>query len=534
MTALTAEGLAADLANIDNAEPLGDTIARLVAMSPIEYDQARETEAKRLNIRVSTLDSEVSAKRNGDADDDADDLVDDVTPWPQEVDGQALAAEIEATLNRYVMLPSGASTALTLWIIGAYAFDAFSIYPKLLGTSPEKRCGKSTLLSAIFALTPRALPASNITAAAMFRCIDAWQPTLLIDEADTFLAASDELRGIINSGHQKSTAHVIRVVGDNHEPKKFSTWTPTGIFMIGMPKDTIVDRSIVIQMRRRLPGESVEKMPLDIKDKCKSIRQQCQRWADDHFSKLKTALPQLPVHGNDRLIDNWTPLCAIAELIGIDVMGTFRALNTDDDDDGIGPMILSDIRDANISRIHSVDLVQKLINLEDRPWSEWRHGKPLTTNSLARLLRPFKIKAAQIKLGLINRNGYTVLQFHDAFDRYLPSTTPQTSTTLQPANDAASRHFQNSTGKKEVEFQKSRKPSNDAACRVVEVKNGGTSHSGYTAYEVGLQRLSEMAEKLKYPASDLASYFRDDLKEIAEMPRLQLNQMITDYVKCSQ
>ena len=46
-------------------------------------------------------------------------------------------------------------------------------------------------------LVPRALSASNITAAALFRTVEAYSPTLLVDEADTFMT-SDELRGILN------------------------------------------------------------------------------------------------------------------------------------------------------------------------------------------------------------------------------------------------------------------------------------------------------------------------------------------------
>jgi putative DNA primase/helicase len=42
-------------------------------------------------------------------------------------------------------------------------------------------------LTLLGALVPRACPASNITTAALFRAVEKWQPTPLIDEADTFL-----------------------------------------------------------------------------------------------------------------------------------------------------------------------------------------------------------------------------------------------------------------------------------------------------------------------------------------------------------
>jgi hypothetical protein len=69
--------------------------------------------------------------------------------------------------------------------------------------------------------------------------VEKWGPTLLIDEADTFLRGSDDLRGVLNSGHRRSTAQVVRNVGDNYEPRLFRTWAPTCIGLIGRLPDTL-------------------------------------------------------------------------------------------------------------------------------------------------------------------------------------------------------------------------------------------------------------------------------------------------------
>jgi len=172
-------------------------IERLSDLSPIEYDKVRQQTADRLGVRVSTLDKEVKTYKKPDS----DELVSEVEPWNEPVDALQLAEEIKIILHRYVILPAGAASALVLWIMGTYLFNAFCIFAKLLITSPEKRCGKSTLLEIFFALVFKSLTASNISAAAIFRVIELVQPTLLIDEADTFLNTNDEMRGIINSGH---------------------------------------------------------------------------------------------------------------------------------------------------------------------------------------------------------------------------------------------------------------------------------------------------------------------------------------------
>ena len=72
-------------------------------------------------------------------------------------------------------------------------------------------------------------------------------------------------------------------------------------------------------------------------------------------------------------------------------------------------MILEDIKrvfeEQRVDRLHSADLVSHLIDLEERPWAEWRHGKPLSTTSLARLLKPYRLKSKQLKLHGTNRHG---------------------------------------------------------------------------------------------------------------------------------
>ena len=84
-----------------------------------------------------------------------------------------------------------------------------------------------------------------------------------IDEADTFLPGAEELRGVINSGHRRG-ASVIRTVGDDHEPRKFSTYAACAIALIGKLPATLHDRSApVIALERRLSSEQIESFRLD-------------------------------------------------------------------------------------------------------------------------------------------------------------------------------------------------------------------------------------------------------------------------------
>lgn len=475
-------GIADDAEKLDRSDD--DLIRELAALSPLEYDRRRKDASAELGCRPATLDKLVAeARATQNLDQTASELISQDEPWSEPVDGAELLRSIVKTLRDHAILPKGAEIAIALWIVGSYGYDSFRIFPKLLLSSPEKRCGKSTLLEIIRSLSHRALMASNITPSAIFRCIDAWKPTLLIDEADTFLHGNEELRGIINSGHTRSTAYVIRVVGDDHEPKQFSTWSPMVLAMIKLPPDTILDRSVTIPMRRKLPGETITRLPVDFPGECRHLRSKLLRWTSDNADKLKAVTPTLPASSNDRAIDNWTPLLAIAEAIGNKLpsvaLESFNHLQGvgDDEDDGIGPTILRDIRTIfdeqgkQYLRLHSEEIVIKLTDMEGHPWAEWKHGKPMTTNSLARLLKPFKIKPTTIRDGVIVKKGYERTQFDDAFSRYLSNTPIQSVTPLQATDDAASSDFRNETEKNRVTDSKTLKPPAGAGCNGVTDKN---------------------------------------------------------------
>ena len=199
---------------------------RLAELSPLDYEKERSAIAKKFNVRASVLDSEIS-KLQSTSNKQEDEVVTDDVAYHGEVIGRELLSEIEQLIIRHIVLPKGASTAIALWIACTYVYDAFRVYPKLAVISPEKRCGKTTLLDMLSGLCCRSLIASNISPSAIFRSVDLWKPTLIIDEADTFLTGkNDNIIGIINSGHTRNTAFVIRVTGDDHIPKRFSTWSP--------------------------------------------------------------------------------------------------------------------------------------------------------------------------------------------------------------------------------------------------------------------------------------------------------------------
>ena len=391
-------GCPADAAQLDTLLP------GLANLDPITYDQQRERIAKEHNIRVSTLDAEVQKLRQRDVVGEGGAAAfEEVELWGESVDGAALLGNLVETVERFCILPEYAAPLMASWIVHAWAHDAADISPVLAFTSPEKRCGKSTAMAVVHALTPRAEIAANLSSAVMFRLIAKHKPTLLIDEADTFLEAREEMRGMINGGHNKQLAFVWRCEGDDFEPKKFVVWSPKAVAMIGDLPDTLEDRALVIQLKRKESGEAVERMRASRVGELLPLRRMLARWVADNEISLANADPDVPEQLNDRAQDNARCLCAIADVAGGNWPETIRtaligmaAMRAGEERKSKGVMLLTDIGDIlelwKGGRIKSTDLVAELVSIEDGPWEVWRGGEPITSRMVASLLKPYGVR----------------------------------------------------------------------------------------------------------------------------------------------
>jgi hypothetical protein len=137
-----------------------------------------------------------------------------VEPWLEAVNGAELLDGLRTELQRFVVFSKWAAETIALWILHTYAFRLRDVTTYIGIESPEKECGKSTLLTVLSHFVDRAAVSSNISSSAFFRAIDELEPTLLIDEADTNLRGKDDLTGILNSGYTKQTAFVWRICYD--------------------------------------------------------------------------------------------------------------------------------------------------------------------------------------------------------------------------------------------------------------------------------------------------------------------------------
>jgi putative DNA primase/helicase len=423
-------------------EQIGAEICRLATLSPIKYELARAEAAQKLGSRVTVLDKLVKTER-GIGDDVGQGRpvnIPDVEPWSEPVDGAVVLAELAAAVHKYTILSDAEADATALWVVRTHAHDAFDFHPPLWVKSAEPRSGKTRLCAMVKRVAAKALLVSSVSASALLRVVETARPTLLLDELDALMGKGPELaeavRGLINSSFERGdSGHLISVPvpGGGYEARQFSMWTPLMLSGIGELPQTVRDRAIVIEMKRKRRDEKVARLRQRDGQDLQMLGRKAARWAQDNVIALGAGRPEMPEWLDDRACDGWESLFAIAELAGKGwrerAEKAAQALSGSDATEGGSYRIkvLSDIRslfaEKKADRLSSKDIVKHLAELEDGPWAEWgKQRKPISKNQLASLLRPLHITPGTVRLenSRTPKKGYSLDQFKDTFARYLP------------------------------------------------------------------------------------------------------------------
>ncbi len=426
-------------------------ITRLAALSPIDYDRARRDAASAMGIQVKTLDDLVQAERT-EVTGAARLPFEEVEPHPDPIDPGEVLDEVVTVLLRYIVMAPEQADAVSLWIMLTWLIKDVEVAPILIITAPEKACGKSQLLTIVGYLVARPLSAANSTSSFLFRAITAWSPTLLVDEADTFIRQNDELKGLVNAGHTRANAFVGRTVavGDGHEPVLFDVWSAKAFAGIALEHhfpDATMSRGIVINLRRKQAHEKVERLRHAPKAMFTALAAKLSRFAEDYAQQVRGARPALPDELSDRAQDNWEPLLAIAECAGPEwvkraTAAALKLSSASEASASTGNELLADIQrvfqSRSSSKISTVNLIEALVLDDEKSWATYNRGKPLSPRQLAKQLDVYGIKSKTVRLSpLLTPKGYDLDQFADAFARYLaaPEKLPQQGNAATPAPD---------------------------------------------------------------------------------------------------
>ena len=356
-------------------------------------------------------------------------------------DTATLLDGLDRLLGRFVAFPSvHARHAVAAWVLHTWTLDAFDSTPRLALLSPEKGSGKTRTLEVLELVVPQPKHTVNMSASVLFRLVgneDGGTVTLLMDEADTYLGwkvarEHEDIRGLVNAGHRRgATAYRMNMEG-GAQVMEFPAYAPVALAGIGDLPDTVIDRSIVVPMKRRAPSEQVDSFRRRlVVAEVAHLRDAIEAWSADAADPLADTVDtlDLPDGIEDRAADVWEPLLAIGILAGPPwddrLAEAAVAINgqRQDRDPSLGMQLLRDIRGVfdrlDVDRIASADLARHLADIEGAPWAELR-GVPIDAQGIAKRLRAYEVRPGAHWIDGATHRGYLREDFHDAWQRYLP------------------------------------------------------------------------------------------------------------------
>jgi DNA polymerase I-like protein with 3'-5' exonuclease and polymerase domains len=385
----------------------------------------------------------------------------ELEPWAEPVDGNALALALRVELNRFFIVDDGLVRMMVLWIFGSFLVDCFQKFPVLRIISPVKGCGKSTVLDVLDRLVYKALSTSSISPPGLYRMIEEHHPTVLMDEADSFAKDNDDIRNVVNGGYEKGRP-AIRVNKETMKPEIFDTFGPKVLASIGRMHPTIEDRSLFVRMERKGRDQDVEMLTDVPQLPFLELRRKLVRWAGDHAVQIQSTHIQRPRYLDGRAWDKWRPLFLIAKCFGknsdwlrrIETISGEMTCEYDKEDSVVTEILLNmrdmfrrrqtqmmkeykktgicweDLNEADqdwIKFLPTTDILAELNADEEAPWADWKKGdkEGLTAERLSRELKEFKIKSVRLQYNQKKYRGYFLdAKLEGLLNKYLPPESP--------------------------------------------------------------------------------------------------------------
>jgi hypothetical protein len=166
----------------------------------------------------------------------------------ERTDTAILLDDVLAFTRRYVVFPEPHHyVAFSLWVLHAWAINAFDMTPRLGLESPEPQSGKTLVLEVLNVLLSEAIFSLNVSVAALFRVIEDGTRPILFDEVDAIFSQTkgdpgkEDLRGVLNGGYSRG-ATVLRVKMPGAVLQEFHVFAPVALAAIGKLPATLESR----------------------------------------------------------------------------------------------------------------------------------------------------------------------------------------------------------------------------------------------------------------------------------------------------
>lgn len=360
---------------------------------------------------------------------------------------------IDHFIRRFLILPNESDyTIVSLWIAHTYFTHKIKTTPRLAIISPEYGCGKSRVLEVLESLTFKGEKLDHHTRSYLMRTVDlireefSRSPTLLIDEIDSVFRKNSEegeaTRAFANTGYRATGFYGITEGDSKKTPTKFKTFAPMALAGKGeVLPESVMTRAVIIRLQRRMGNEYIEDFLTDlVAFEAEELREELLGWSDYRAQDISTLNPDLPVRDRDREV--WLPLFIVAHLADeawIKRAEIALANIQEAKSDNTLPrerQLLSDVwkifQGQEREKIKSAAIILALIEMHDSEWDTYNFGKPINERALAKKLRTYGIKPAQIRFeNGQGAKGYYRSEVESAVKRYLEPSMPAISETTE-------------------------------------------------------------------------------------------------------
>jgi len=370
---------------------------------------------------------------------------------------------IDHFIRRFLILPNESDyTIVSLWIAHTYFTHKIKTTPRLAIISPEYGCGKSRVLEVLESLTFKGEKLDHHTRSYLMRTVDlireefSRSPTLLIDEIDSVFRKNSEegeaTRAFANTGYRATGFYGITEGDSKKTPTKFKTFAPMALAGKGeVLPESVMTRAVIIRLQRRMGNEYIEDFLTDlVAFEAEELRDELLNWSDYRAQDISTLNPDLPVRDRDREV--WLPLFIVAHLadeawikraeIALANIQEAKSDNTLPKERELLSDLWKIFQRQDKDKIKSAAIILALIEMPDSEWDTYNFGKPINERALAKKLRTYGIKPAQMRFETgQGAKGYYRSEVESAVKRYLEPSMPAISETTETPETELMREF---------------------------------------------------------------------------------------------
>jgi len=228
-----------------------------------------------------------------------------------------LLDELQGFIHRYVDVSLSYEKLVAYYVLLTWVFDRFSSLPylRVLGGYGQ---GKTRFLEVVGSIVYRGIFLAGVTSrAALYRLINRYQGTLLLDEGDfTRGALSSDMVKILNLG----TSPTFEIVLCSNSPglESFKVYSPKIIATRKSFEDKALESRCLTERMKGGPREDIPKvLPEEFKSEAQKLRNKLLLWRFRNYFRVGPGyIPKLG--GTARFSQLLSPLFSVAQMFGSD------------------------------------------------------------------------------------------------------------------------------------------------------------------------------------------------------------------------